>query len=320
MVTPGLKAMFESRGISLIPVADGARAFVSDVLDAETTSSEVTLGDGVLAGVPTHPMPPEGRIATVLAHATLQPYLVDHRIQDNVVLPVVQALEWFVRMAEACRPGQHVERLLDVKVLRGVTLHDFDQHGDPMLVRCVPVPDQPHRLACTLSDSSGSAAYYSAMVEMRSSPADVPTIATPAPGGRQLNRDACYSSDALFHGPAFQVLEGVDCQTTSATASLYGLTTAGWQGEGWATDPAALDGCLQAALVWSYVELGRTVLPLKVGEVIRYRAGALGDGLRCVLSNGEAKSSRAGCDLDLVDADNRVVASLKRLELYPYGG
>jgi hypothetical protein len=264
-------------------------------------------------------MPAEGRTATVVAHATQQPYLVDHRIQGNVVLPVVQACEWFVRLAEACRPGQHVERLIDVKVLRGVTLHDFDDDGHPMLVRCVPVEGQPNRLTCTLSDGSGSAAYYSATIEMRSGSTDMPTLAMPALTGRQLDRDACYGSDALFHGPAFQVLESVDCQETSATAALSGLTTAGWQGDGWATDPAALDGCLQAALVWSFVELGRTVLPLKVGEVVRYRAGALGDGLRCVLTNGDAKSSKAGCDLDLVDAENRVVASLKRLELYPYG-
>ncbi len=95
--------------------------------------------------------------------------------------------------------------------------------------------------------------------------------------------------------------------------------TAGWQGEGWATDPAALDGCLQLALVWSFEQLGRKVLPLKVGEVVRYRAGALGDGLRCVLSNGDAKNNRAVCDVDLIDADNQLVASIKRLELYPYG-
>jgi len=319
MVTPGLKAMFESRGISLIPLADGARAFVADVLDGEPESPEVILGDGVLAGLPTHPMPAEGRIARVVADVTRQPHLLDHRIQGNVVLPVVQALEWFVRMAEACRPGQRVDRLLDVRVLRGVTLHDFDQHGDTMLVRCAPVEDQADRLTCMLSDSSGSAAYYSATVEMGSGSTVAPTVSMTPLGGRELNRDTCYNSGALFHGPAFQVLEGVEYQDSSATASLHGLTAAGWRGEGWATDPAALDGCLQVALVWSGEKLGRTVLPLRVGEVVRYRPGALGDGLRCVLSNGDAKKSRVVCDLDLVDAENLVVASFKRLELYPYG-
>ncbi|SPM37636.1 beta-ketoacyl synthase, partial [Mycobacterium rhizamassiliense] len=319
MVTPALKAMFESRGISLIPLADGARAFVSDVLDAETAGPEVTLGDGVLAGLPTHPIPAEGRIASVTAHATRQPYLTDHRVQGNVVLPVVQALEWFVRMAEACRPGYHVDRLRDLRVLRGVTLHDFDRHGDLLQVRCAPVDGDPDRLTCTLSDHSGAVAYYSATVEMSWGATIAPTTEVAPAGGSQLTRDTCYTNGSLFHGPAFQVIEGVDCQAASATASLYGLTAAGWPGDDWATDAAALDGCLQVALVWSFEQLGRKVLPLRVGEVVRYRGGALGRGLRCVLSNGDAKSSRASCDLDLVDADNLVVASLKRLELYPYG-
>jgi acyl transferase domain-containing protein/acyl carrier protein len=319
MVTPGLKAMFESRGISLIPLADGARAFVAEVLDGDTESPEVILGDGVLAGLPTHPVPPEGRIARVVAHVSRQPYLLDHRVQGKVVLAVVQVLEWFVRMAEACRPGQRADRLLDLKVLRGVTPHDFEQQGDPMLVRCAPTADRPDRLMCTLSESSGVGAYYSATVEMGSGTTLAPAAPVSPPGGRQLDRDSCYTGGALFHGPAFQVLENVTCQESSATASLHGLTTAGWQGEGWATDPAALDGCLQLALVWSFEQLGRKVLPLKVGEVVRYRAGALGDGLRCVLSNGDAKNNRAVCDVDLVDADSQLVASIKRLELYPYG-
>jgi hypothetical protein len=204
-------------------------------------------------------------------------------------------------------------------VLRGVTLHDFDQPGELLLVRCAPVQDDPDRLACTLSDRSGATAYYSATLEMGWGPMAAPATAVSPLGGHRLSRDTCYTNGALFHGPAFQVIEGVDCQDSSALASLCGLTAAGWPGDDWATDAAALDGCLQVALVWSFERLGRKVLPLRVGEVVRYRAGALGDGLRCVLSNGDAKSSRAVCDLDLVDADNRVVASLKRLELYPYG-
>ncbi|OBI21534.1 hypothetical protein A5712_15010 [Mycobacterium sp. E2327] len=320
MVTPGLKAMFESRGIGLIPLADGARAFVSDVLDAETDDPEVTLGDGVSAGVSTHPMPAEGRIARVLAQVRRQPQLADHRVRGNVVLPVVQVLEWFVRMAEACRPGQLVQRLLDLRVLRGVTLNEFEGQGDPMLVRAAPVQDLPDRLACTLSDITGSTPYYSGTAEMGSAPEIAPAAPTAPAGGHRLDRDTCYSNGALFHGPAFQVLEDVECLATSATASLHGLTKARWQGEGWATDSAALDGCLQLALVWSYAQLGRPVLPLRVGEVVRYRAGVLGDGLRCVLSNGDAKNSGAVCDLDLIDAGGHVVASLRRLELYPYGG
>ncbi|WP_167666279.1 polyketide synthase dehydratase domain-containing protein [Mycolicibacter icosiumassiliensis] len=114
---------------------------------------------------------------------------------------------------------------------------------------------------------------------------------------------------------------GPDARTaTAAGGSAAGHRRRAGPPRPWATDPAAVDGCLQAALVWSYQLLGRNVLPLRVGEIIRYRSGALGSGLRCVLTGGDAKTSRAVCDLDLVDADNQLVISLKRLELYPYGG
>ncbi|MCV7075869.1 SDR family oxidoreductase [Mycobacterium szulgai] len=320
MVTPALKSMFESRGITLVERTDGAKAFVSEVLDGRTDHPEVLLGGGVSAGPPTQPIPAAGRAAFVVANAARQPHVLDHRIKGNVVLPVVQALEWFVRMAEACRPGHRVARLLDVKVLRGVVLHDFERHGDRLLVRCAPVEDQPNRLLCTLSDFSESTAYYSAMVEIGSGTAQVPAGAQAAGGCRLPHEGVHYESDgALFHGPAFQVLDGVDCQSSTATGSLHGLAAAGWRDDGWATDPAALDGCLQLATVWSFEQLGHKTLPLRLGEVVRYRAGALGAGLRCVLSNGDARSNRAICDIDLVDAENRLIAGVKRLELYTYG-
>ena len=325
MVTPGLKAMFESRGISLIPVEAGAHAFVADVLDAETGRAEVILGEGVTAGLPTHPIPPEGRIARVLAHVSRQPYLLGHRIQGNVVLPIVQVIKWFVAMAMACRPGYRADRIAELKVLRGVTLHQFDGPGEPLLLRCRPIEGAPDRLAFTLSDTSDTVMYYSATVEMSSGAGagpslDATRVHVGLNGSRHIDRDTCYTNGALFHGPAFQVLTGMDCRESDATAWLYGLSAAGWEGQDWPIDPAALDGCLQAALVWSFDRLGRKVLPLKVGEVINYRGGALGEGLRCELSNADASASRVICDLDLVDADNHVVASLKRLELYPYGG
>jgi hypothetical protein len=213
-----------------------------------------------------------------------------------------------------------VDRVVDLKVLRGVTLYEFEKRGTPLLVRCVPTEDRPELLTLTLSDIEDSTAYYSATIEMRSSATAVPSVAAPASGNRGVDRAACYTGGALFHGPAFQVLNGMDCAETTAIADLSGLMSVGWVGEGWATDPAALDGCLQAALVWSYERLGRNVLPLRIGEIVRYRSGALGAGLRCVLTGGDAKTSRAVCDLDLIDADNQLVASLKRLELYPYGG
>jgi acyl transferase domain-containing protein/acyl carrier protein len=323
MVTPALKAMFEARGIALIPLDGGAQAFVADMLDGELGGSEIVIGGGVMAGGPQHPISPEGKMVEVLAHASLQPYLHDHRIQGRVVLPVVQVLEWFVRMAEGCRPGQRVQRVFDLKVLRGVPLEGFEQSGDAFFVRCLPVevqPGQPERFALTLIDARGQAR-YSATVELGASAPAVSPFAVVSVNGGDMDKAACYADGALFHGPAFQVLERLESSAKGgATARLHGLVTAGWDGDVWATDPAALDGCLQVALLWGLEQTKSQTLPLKVGELVRWRAGALADGLRCVLSAVEANSKRTVCDIRLLDAAGLPVADLRRVEMYAFGG
>jgi hypothetical protein len=320
MVTPGLKAMFEARGIALIPLAGGAQAFVSDMLDGELGGSEIVIGGGVLAGGPQHPLSPEGVLVEVVAHASLQPYLHDHRIQGKVVLPVVQVLEWFVRMAEGCRPGQRVQRMLDLKVLRGVPLDGFDQSGDAFFVRCAPVEGKDTRLALTLIDGKGQAR-YSASVEMGQDAPDAAPFASVKIEGGAMDQAACYADGALFHGPAFQVLDSLESsQKSGATAPLHGLLSAGWDQDAWATDPAALDGCLQVALLWGLEQTKLQTLPLKVGELVRYRSGALADGLRCVLSAVESNSKRTVCDIRLTDATGAPVADLRRVEMYTFGG
>jgi hypothetical protein len=320
MVTPGLKAMFEARGIALIPLVGGANAFVADMLDGELGGSEIVIGGGVLSGGPQHPLPPNGKLAEVLAHASLQPYLNDHRIQGKVVLPVVQVLEWFVRMAEGCRPGQRVQRVFDLKVLRGVPLDGFDQTGDAFFVRCAPIEGQDDRLSLSLVDGRGQSRYSATAEVGAAAPVAQPFAAVAATGG-ELERAACYADGALFHGPAFQVLERLESsQKAGATAPLHGLISAGWDDEAWATDPAALDGCLQVALLWGLEQTKHQTLPLKVGELVRYRTGALADGLRCVLSAVEANSKRTVCDIRLTDAAGAPVADLKRVEMYTFGG
>ena len=55
-----------------------------------------------------------------------------------------------------------------------------------------------------------------------------------------------YDGHALFHGPAFQVLDTVDgVDAEVASARLRGARfVEGWQEAGWETDPAAMDGAL----------------------------------------------------------------------------
>ncbi len=319
MVTPALKEVFESRGIKPIPLDDGARAFVSEALDSDTSDGYVVLGDGVASGGLPHPLPETGRSARVVVRAALQPYLHDHRIQQQVVLPMVQVGEWFVGAAQACRPGQHVQRLLDLRVLRGVPLGGFEDAGDVFTVRCVPVPGSAHRLQLLLLDAAG-AVRYSATGEMSSGTRVLLPPATELRNGETPLLEPCYGDGALFHGPAFQVLEKLAwCKPAGAVAHLHGLNQAKWPKRRWATDPAALDGCLQVGTLWSFEQTGRRMLPMCIAQVALYRSGPADGNLHCYLDNGEANSSGSVFDLQLADGHGSVIAELRGVEMYPYG-
>ena len=55
-----------------------------------------------------------------------------------------------------------------------------------------------------------------------------------------------------------------------------------WPDEPWRTDPAAVDGAIQLAVIWAREVIGRATLPMAVREA-RFRAAGLEAGLlRCV--------------------------------------
>ncbi|WP_204080239.1 type I polyketide synthase [Mycobacterium riyadhense] len=319
MVTPALQAVFESRGITPISLDDGACAFVSEALDSATQDVQFLLGGGVIAGGLPHPLPDTGRLARVAADAEQQPYLQDHRVQHQVVLPVVQVAEWFVRAAEGCRPGQRVTRLLDLRVLRGVQFPDFDNAGEAFVVRCVPIEHAPQRLELSLLDAAGMVRYC-ATVEVGSGDLDTPVLATAQVDPERLVQQPCYGDGALFHGPAFQVIERLTgCEPSGAIAQIHGLNQAGWPQQRWATDPAALDGCLQLGFLWGLKQTGRRVLPLRIGQIIRYRTGPAEGTLYCHLEEGESNSNGIVCDLRLTDDSGALIAECRRVEMYAYG-
>ena len=86
----------------------------------------------------------------------------------------------------------------------------------------------------------------------------------------------------------------------------------GWHGEGWATDPAALDAVLQAGLLWCEKVLGGGSLPTSIGRVHLYRTPGP-DDLRLVLRKRQVSRDRAVYDAWLVDDQGAVVVALSEV-------
>jgi hypothetical protein len=340
MVSPQLKAHFESMGVPLIPLGVGARMLLDEVSGSAPEQVELVLGaepksEALLPVSATQwgPQPRpnhDGRsfsVDVVVGRET-HPYLADHAIQGTLVVPVAMVIEWFTRTAQAFGPELVLVRLLDLKVLRGISLQHFVEGRDCFVVRCRQLTNgQGATLALELADHEGGV-YYQCTAEL------APQRENPQPHAGDV-RDVdlqlepwgdmvVYDGDLLFHGPAFQMIRNVGgVSEHGIVAELSGVHGSGWgserpatRAEPWSTDPLAFDGGLQLALLWCKHVLGGASLPTGIGEIRTWSDAPAVGPIRCTLTGRAAKGRRSVSDLVFHDADGNLLAELGAVETH----
>lgn len=267
MVTPALKALFQKRGIEPIPLDIGARMFVEEVLRGDPSQVEVVIGgDSQLRAV--LPLQACDNDLQVIVSPSRHPFLDDHRVKDVPVLPMVLALEWFVRAAHSRHADMTLLRCRDLQVLRGVPLTDFE-NGRRFRIECQEIEvDNTIEMQMELRSLDGTK-HYRCTVEMAG--ADRKAQAK-LKGGMAKGEPWPWSIeeayDRLFHGPDFQVLRSLDgVSDQGAQAKLTGIRSKLWHDGPWHTDAPAIDGAMQLALLWSLRRTGRSSLPTSVKAV-----------------------------------------------------
>ncbi|MGE0454663.1 MAG: SDR family oxidoreductase [Vicinamibacteria bacterium] len=315
MVTPALKALFEERGVALLPLAAGGRMFVDELRGRGAAPAEVVLGPDP-AEVGLSGARERKRTLSFIASRATCPFLDAHRVKGTPVVPVVLALEWFARAARALRPELLLQRLEDVRVLKGIRLERFEGPGEAFAVTAREVENgSGARLALELH-GAGGILHYSATAEMGTARATEPSPAPdprlePAPWGP----DGHYG-ERLFHGPEFQVLRSVTgLSPDGAAAVAAGTLDAGWPGA-WQLDAAALDGALQLAILWGLAALDRSSLPTRVGSLELFRQGPFEGPLRLVLRAQDLAELRTLSSVEVVGADGVVLARLRDVEMH----
>ncbi len=269
MVDESLKGHFEKQGVSLIPIGAGAEIFADLMLQPQTPPVEVVVtaekkvDERLLAPIPAC----LDRISVELAVKRF-PFMESHKVKNEPVLPLVLVVEWFARALRQRYPHLTLLSLNDLKVLRGVSLGDektgrllhvdftnVHQNGTLTLQLELRGPDEVVHYRCQAELDSGPALMTNPASFQRGSGASWPwTI------------EQAY--DQLFHGPDFHVLRSLDSiGETSASATLNGVQLKEWEGGPWTTDPAALDGGLQVALLWGIHRTGRQSLPSAIKSV-----------------------------------------------------
>ena len=250
MVTESLAKHFTARGVSLIPQAAGAQAFVDELRSGASTQVIIGCGLDQMRGE---------RRERVRVEVSALPVLQDHRIGDSVVLPMTMALDTL--LGEGRRTLGPACELRDLQLLQGLVLAD----GAAELEMSSAASPTGRGVVSTLTHTSGRPAYRA---ELIASNGDLPPVPAPAAVNGTALPDACrhpYAS-ALFHGPAFQVIrEVLHCGEQAITARLATAGAMGWPAQ-WQLDPAALDGALQLLRLWGVAQDGRASLPTGIGR------------------------------------------------------
>jgi len=313
MVTPELARNFQSRGVPLIGLAEGASAFVREFVGGPQYPAVVVGGHPGASGLMGSTATQTTRLA-IRASTTLQPWLMDHEIQGRAVVPVAIALEWLLRCVGSVAESDAPLLVQDLRVLRGISLPSdgSDAWLDVTIEHTMDTGKPAY--SCTLMCPEGRPAYRAVVVSGHSSagplyaPARLDSVV-----GEAI--ESPYARDVLFHGNAFQVLRKVQAVgPASALATVATTKTMAWGQGDWVADPGAIDGALQLALLWAEEALGGASLPMGIGAYRKYQDTTDAD-VTVVLAGAKTGDSTGRVSATLVDADERILAQLLDVDL-----
>jgi hypothetical protein len=320
MVTASLAAHFRSRGVGLIPLASGARAFVRE-LRHTTGGAEVLIavGDDPLSRTV---QPTEAATEILVSRATY-PFVDGHRIRQHAVVPVVLVNEWFHRFAESLRPGIRIANCRDLTVNRGIPLPAFDSEGH--LFRIVSKAMGAGEIHCELRSPDGTL-HYSALLALQpeleldlQARGAEDEAAPESPGIPEMRTvgEIYGASRGLFHGPDFQVIERLlRLDESGVTGILHTTRNMRWPSGPWKTDAAALDGALQLIRLWGVRNLGGPSLPTRIGSFVRHGPETAAAPLRCEVQARATGTLGIVADARLLFGNGRIFAEMRDIEMH----
>ncbi|MDN3698696.1 beta-ketoacyl synthase N-terminal-like domain-containing protein [Vibrio cortegadensis] len=332
MVNAALKRMFTERGVYVIPLQAGAELFSSQLRNE--TGIQLLVGTSMqgsdnkeaavkkLNAESVHlAKSPLNTSITVTRHLDPKalPFIQDHCIAGNPVLPTVCAIQWMREVAEQLL-GVNVS-IHNYKLLKGV-IFDTDEVQELKLVLSSDAKskDQLKAVISCQGRPQYQAQLQVASVQMSEDVQQASVKRFEANTSAAVTTaQALYSDGTLFHGPRLQGITSVErfddlgllaqCQLPQIENSDCGAFIPK-QGFG-DSQPFAEDYLLQAMLVWARLKYGAASLPSAIGEFICYAPMHNGDQGWLELSVIKSTARSLQADISLYHQDGRLSAVMK---------
>jgi NAD(P)-dependent dehydrogenase (short-subunit alcohol dehydrogenase family) len=268
---------------------------------------------GRVVGAPLY----EGLVVETRLDPKEQPFLFDHAIDGVPLLPGVMGAEAFAEVASVLCPERIVTGLRDVEFLLPFKFHREKpatlqltavgrRGGDDALVVDV-------QLASTLQPKPGMPLqervhFRARVVTERTAPVARKVVFRP-PAEVTVGRDAIYR--VYFHGPAYQVLEGVKLDDRGAGAVGVMRRALPPNARDVEADelvaPRLVELCFQTAGLLDIAQRDVFGLPAALGSLRVYRRAPAGERL---YADVRRRDGDDGFDAEVVDAEGNVYVEL----------
>jgi acyl transferase domain-containing protein/NAD(P)-dependent dehydrogenase (short-subunit alcohol dehydrogenase family) len=317
MVDASLAALFQQEGLALIPLEQGSDLFWQELNQPRPTSAElVVLAKPQMADIQPADGPESLRIDLVN-----WPFLADHVLNGQLVVPVVMHLELMARQASHIFPDMACHGVRDFKILKGIVLPSTEYRQVRVRLDQQQTVDSGVLAAMLIEvyDTSGECWRPSSQAsiwlsETRLSPVQ-PEIDLAA-GQTPPAIDQIYA-EYLFHGPKFQGLSEVTSLSPQGAVAHAKRSPEpkNWGDslifDSWCFDPLLLDSGFQLGVVWSSRFKAMRSLPVKIVSYIQYCAEfpAAGCWLRLLIQ--EVRDQELTAAMEFVDEQGQVLARMK---------
>ncbi len=322
MVTPAFKEALAARGIDVIPI-DAGTALLADELGSAGDAVQIVVGSPLPRPAP-DPAPElrEYRIRRKLA-LEANPFLLDHVIGGQAVLPTVCAVGWIANACEQLYPGYTFFRADDYRALKGIVFDD--SLADEYVLDIKEIAKDPEAIlfegVIRSEVAPGKPRYhYSVRITLRREPPEPPTLdAVDLREGRAIAGTDLYTGTTLFHGPAFRGIDRVLDHDAHSLTMRCVLPEVPPETQGQFPvqhfNPFLTDVHLQSLLVWAKQNYGYGGLPLRIRMGELYRPVRFGEETFATLRVRSSSAHSLVADVVAFDAGGRLYSRVEGAEI-----
>jgi polyketide-type polyunsaturated fatty acid synthase PfaA len=337
MVTPELKRMFAERGVYVIPLDAGAQLFANELSAADNRCPQILIGNDMSGGdeaaadtgVTPGKKPLASRLSRVIT-VEANPFIADHVIGGNPVVPTVCATGWMASACEALYPGYRFQAYDNYKLFKGIIFDGSEAAVYNMDVERSSADsaqtESLENIVCKVQIWSENAKgmrinHYGANITLVApgNRAEAPLYVADLSDETLISGESLYNDGTLFHGPRFQ---GIDAVLNHSAQKLTLLCTA-------KDVPAAEQGqfpvgvsnayvddlMFQAMLVWARLYHQAGSLPSQAKQLDQYAVIAPGQSFYLSLDVVSQSSSNLVADITLHDEHGVVYARMSSGEV-----